>query len=188
MFYKKKWLVNHHKLLLTALGLLTLLFITSGFFKPTFINRQYWLQGIVGITRHPYGVGVGNFGELSADPRNHLFGLKSFSSVAHNLPLEIVAGLGIFGLYFVWWLYHVVKQAINQTKSSTITFTAAFVALSTNFLFDNTYFIPSMLWLWFLLLGLIEQKSETQSPLNLNSITLLISGFLLLSSLWLALI
>lgn len=145
------------KLVLGLLALALSLFVIVGVNKPTFTNRQYFLQSLAGIYHNPLGIGMGNFSEISANPKNWIFGLSGFSSIAHNIVLEVMAGIGIFGLTFAYWLYKVSREVWEGKKGDTI-YKAVFFALLVNFLFDSTYFIPAMLWLWFVSLGLVQAR------------------------------
>ncbi len=144
-----------------VVGLLVLAFMFLGLSKPTFLNRQYWLQGVVGWWRNPFGVGMGNFGRVSADVRNHVFGLSEYSSVAHNVFLEFLVGMGVFGLFFWWWAVKNVMEPFIMGKVKSSLISGLVLALGINFLFDMTYLVASMWWLFLFLLGLmIEGESS----------------------------
>lgn len=145
-----------------VVGLLVLAFLFLGMTKPTFFNRQYWLQGLVGWWRHPFGLGMGNFGKVSGDIRNHMFGLSSYSSVAHNVLLEFLVGMGVLGLVFWWWFlkYAVEPFFIGRIKPSLID--GLVLALGVNFLFNTTYFVAPMWWVFMFLLGVLEKQLETR--------------------------
>jgi hypothetical protein len=104
---------------------------------------------------------MGNFREISKDPGNHILGFWGFSSVAHNIALEVLSGLGILGFVFVYWLYKVLSDLWSDKSKKNILYKSVFFALTVNFLFDSTYFIPTMLWLWFTTLGLSLQVLES---------------------------
>lgn len=144
--------------LFMALGLF--LFVFTGFFKPTLYSRPYFVQGIVGFFRNPLGVGMGNFGEISADTANHIWGMNQYSTMTHNLVLEVLAGMGLLGLPFVYWLVASAGDVWKNRKKGDLVSQAAFVALSVNLFFDTTYYIPTMLWLWFILLGMSQARSD----------------------------
>jgi len=136
------------------------LFVFAGAQKITLLSRPYFVQGIVGFIRNPQGVGMGNFGSISSDPANHLLGMSDLSSVAHNIILEILTGMGVFGFAFLAWLAVVLKGIWRNNKKNDIVFQAIFISLGVNFLFNTTYCIPAMLWLWFATLGLAQSKKE----------------------------
>ena len=150
----RKGLVKHKRLIWFFIALSTTLFLYAGTKKSTLLSRPYFIQAIAGFLHHPLGVGVRNFPAISSDPANQLFSMRGFSVLAHNIILEFMTGMGIIALVFIAWLTQI-GQAVWQNKSSkTFLFQALFVALSINFLFDYTYIIPTMLWLWFMTLGL----------------------------------
>lgn len=155
LFVKKK--VNFRKYV-WVFGVIALVFVLFGFKKQVLLNRQYWIQGVVGVVRKPMGVGVGNFGELSRDGKNHVFGLDGYTSNAHNLLLELVGGMGLIGLYFVWWFVKVIGDLVKKDNGKHMGMMAMFLALSVNFMTDSTYLVPTMMWLWFLMLGYLSKK------------------------------
>lgn len=152
--FSRKGFSKHKKLVWFFIVSLIALFLYTGTIKSTLLSRPYFVQAIIGFLRHPLGVGVRNFAAISSDPANQLFGMKGFSILAHNIILEFMTGMGIFSLVFIVWLTKVI-QGIWQNKSpKTLLFQALFITLGVNFLFDYTYIIPTMLWLWFMSLGL----------------------------------
>jgi hypothetical protein len=153
MFGTKK--ISKEKIVRWVVGFLVMAFLLLGMTKPTFLNRQYWIQGLVGWWRNPLGLGMGNFGELSGDVRNHLFGLKSYSSVAHNVLLEFLAGMGILGLLFWWWAIKFVVEPFTVRKVRQNLMSGLVLALGINFMFDMTYFNGSMWWIFMFLLGTV---------------------------------
>ena len=136
------------------LGVLLFLFFAKS--KPTILGRVYYAQGVAGLVKHPYGVGVGNFTEISADPANHLLDLREFSSVAMNIILEMFTGIGVFALVFFIWFIKVLVSVLENSANKNLVAKVIFIALTVNFMFDFTYFVPTMLWLWFISLGLSQ--------------------------------
>jgi len=159
LFYKKGWLGQKKDLFWIFISLAAILFIFAGFLKPTVYSRAYFLQAASGFWHNFWGVGVGNFGEISANPENHLFGLDNYSSLTHNIFFEFLVGMGVLGFSFVWWFLRVVKGFLKTKTEKAIPYQAFFIALAANFFFDTTYVIPTMLWLWFIALGLGQEKS-----------------------------
>ena len=129
-------------LVLTIIVLLTL--------KTPF---RYLLQGIVGIYKYPLGVGVGNYKIITLDRTTNIFRATSFSPMAHNIIIEIISGLGIFAISFIFWLVEVINYVFKKNNNNNNLWAAVFLGLSINFLFDFTYFIPTMVWLWLISLG-----------------------------------
>lgn len=138
----------------------SLLFILLGISKRTFFNRQYWVQGILGWWRHPLGLGMGSFGKLSEDVSNHFFGLSNFATVAFNLPLEILVGMGVLGFYFWWWLYKYVVKLFVDGKIRPTQVSGLVVALGVNFMFDSTYFVAPMWWVFLFLVGVMSGRGN----------------------------
>ena len=143
-----------------ALIIIIGIFIFMGLSKTTLLSRQQYFQSIVGLWKHPGGVGIGIFEVISKNPDYHLWGMSAFSTVTHNLPLEILAGMGWAGLIFIYWMIKQIKMVVKSKDKRILVYQAAFIALTVNFMFHLSYFAPSLLWLWFLLLGLISEKDS----------------------------
>jgi hypothetical protein len=147
-----------------SIAVMVLLVVVTLFFaqrKSLLFSREYFIQGLAGLIHNPLGVGVGNFEEISSNTSNQIMGATSFSSVAHNLPLEFLTGLGIFGLVFLYFYVRVAIDSIRNYKTDPVS-CLMFLSLSVNFLTHFTYAIPVMLWLWFLLMGLIYPQNTLQ--------------------------
>lgn len=125
-------------------------------YKSLLFSRSYFIQGLIGLINNPLGVGMGSFDVISMDPNNQLFGFNSVSTLTHNLPLEFLTGMGIFGFVFVYFFVITASDALIRIKNNPV-FSLIFLALSINFFFDFTYAIPMMFWLWFISLGLIQR-------------------------------
>lgn len=158
--YMFKSKIGKEKLIRWVLLLSVLSFLFLGLSKPTFLNRQYWVQGVVGWWRYPFGLGMGNFGELSGDVRNHVFGLSNYSSVAHNVLLEFLVGMGVLGLSFWWWFIKYVIEPFVVGKRKPFLVGGLVLALGINFLFDYTYFISPMWWMFMFLMGKFIEKRD----------------------------
>ena len=87
---------------------------------------------------------------------NFLFSNEK-TAFAHNIVLEVVVGVGVLGVFFVAWLIKVLLDIVRRGKSL---YSALFVALTVNFFFDTTYYIPTMIWLWFIFLGFSQKSAE----------------------------
>lgn len=140
----------------SVLFLCALLFIIAGMSKTTIFSRPYFFQSLMGLIFYPLGVGVGNFGIISSDPMTHIWGMKDFSIVVHNIVLEFFSGLGFLGIVFLIWLLKVCRDVFLKAGKDNFLYPSLFFALLSNFLFDSTYFIPTMLWIWFILLGISQ--------------------------------
>jgi hypothetical protein len=128
------------------LGICFLLFICFGVGKTTLFARPYFLQGLDGLIKYPFGTGIGNFSMVSSD-----------SSLAHNIILEVVSGVGVYSVVFILWLVKIFQPLFK--KGGNTLYIALFLTLSANFMFDTTYTVPTMLWLWFATLALIEPQA-----------------------------
>ncbi len=76
------------------------------------------------------------------------------TNVVHNVILEFLVGMGVFSSVFFLWLYKAFRYLINTRN---IMLVAVLISIFTNFLFDTTYVIVGMLWLWFATLGIVEK-------------------------------
>lgn len=151
--YRENWLKKYPKLVISALILPVVLFLLVGLFKTTLYSRLYFVQGLLGFFKYPFGVGMGNFGRLS----NEILFLdeEAKAALAHNIVLEVVSGVGVWAIIFIYWLANVLKDTFRRGH---VLYSALFVGLSANFFFDTTYYIPSMIWLWYMLLGLAQEE------------------------------
>lgn len=131
----------------------------------TVMRLNYWRETLGIIITHPWvGVGLGNFN-------------LEMSRFAHNSYLQIWAEMGIFGLIsFVWIVYVVFKTCLKNLAQSLYRnqlaglFAASAVFLIHNFL-DFTFFLPEVVWVWWVILGLlwfegakIDLKSSFNQP------------------------
>ena len=137
-----------------------LIFMIFNSHKSLFLNRQYYIQGVWGLFKYPLGLGIGRFGVISADPQSHLFGLAGYSGVAFNILLEVLTGVGVFGVVFVAWFVSVIHKVLTVKDVNKSLFRAMFLGLAANFFFNITYFDPGVLWLWFMTLGLLSPKTD----------------------------
>ena len=164
LFNKLGLTKKFRKFYLLFLVLTAGLFLFAAFFKSTLLARPYFGQALWGLSKWPWGVGVGNFGIISADPQSPWWSVPRVGIVttsAHNIALEMVSGMGILGLVFVFWLVYVLVDILKNSKKAL--FTAIFLAIGVNFMFDITYYIPTMLWLWFVSLGLAQEYGAKKS-------------------------
>lgn len=142
VYYKEGRGVGSKKIFALVLAATVIMFIFSSTFKTTLFSRPYIAEGINSFLVSPLGIGVGKFGDISKE-----------SALAHNIILEILAGMGIFSFIFIYWLIKVFK--FLKTQGISVLYSAVFLAIFANFFFDTTYTIPTMVWLWFITLGLI---------------------------------
>jgi len=154
LFTRGKWLAKYRKVLWFFLGLALALSLFAGTTKTILFSRPYFVQAVLGFMRNPWGVGMGNFYIISSNPANQLLGMHGLSGFTHNLVLEFMVGMGFLGLIFVAWLTRVMLSLWQDKDPQNLPFQAIFITLGVNFLFDYTYIIPTMVWLWFMVLGL----------------------------------
>jgi len=118
-------------------------------FFSTAARLNYWKEALGIIQAHPFtGVGLGNFN------------LKA-SRYAHNSYLQIWAEMGVLGLFaFVWIAYTVLKSCVKNLaqlpykRGGACLLIASLVFLMHNFL-DFTFFLPEVVFVWWVILGLI---------------------------------
>lgn len=161
LFYKQGKFDKYKKVIWLFFGLMTILFLVASTQKTLLFSRQYWVQGVLGLIDNPMGVGYGNFGEISKNTAYHIWNLTSFSRTTHNIFLEILVGIGYSGVLFILFFIFLCLELMFSIKKKEYIYQAMFVALSVNFFFDFTYLIPSMLFIWFMLLGLSQEEKES---------------------------
>ncbi|MBU0572385.1 hypothetical protein KKH23_01810 [Patescibacteria group bacterium] len=155
LFAKRGWLNKYKKFFGLLTVLLAALFLYTGTIKSTLLSRPYFIQGLVGFIHNPFGVGVGSFTYISgSSATNQLLNMRGFSGLTHNIVLEFLVGMGVLGLTFVAWLTQALESVWKNKEQKNLLFQAIFITLGVNFFFDYTYVIPTMLWLWFMSLGL----------------------------------
>jgi len=157
---KYGWLKKYKKYF-DLLTIITLgLFLIAGSQKTLLFSRDYYFQAASGIIDNPFGVGLGNFSEISYDPKYHIFGMDSYAKFVHNIVLEIFVGIGIFGVVFLYWLIKAILDILKVKNPQGKIAASVFLALTVNFFFDYTYFVPTLLWLWFASLGLSQALNK----------------------------
>lgn len=130
-------------LAVAAIGIFSALLIYFGIRKPTLTARPYFMEAIMSIFKRPLGIGMGNFATVSPE-----------TNIVHNIVLEVEAGMGVFSIIFIIWLYKVFV-AVFVKRGGEILYNALALTIFTNFFFDSTYVIPGMLWIFFAVLALI---------------------------------
>jgi len=159
LFNSKGWVEKYKKIFYGLMVVGVILFLIAGIQKSILFQRQYYIQAIAGLIDKPMGVGMGNFHTISDNEKYHIWGLSDFSVWTHNIVLEVLSGLGVFGIVFVVWLIKVVKDVWEKKDKKTLIYRTVFFCLLTNMMFHSTYFLPAMLWMWFLSLGLSQTKT-----------------------------
>jgi hypothetical protein len=135
-----------------VVSLFVVVFVAFSSQRPLLLSRPYYFQSVAALWRHPLGVGMGHFGKVSSEDYFYMTGMGSNSSLAHNLALEFVVGMGWLGLLFVGWWVRVVWKVVGSRGKDQVPIEAVWLALSVVFLFTTAYMIPSFVWIWFLLL------------------------------------
>jgi hypothetical protein len=152
--FRGRYLTVNKKFLWFFLCLALTLFLFAGTYKTLIFSRPYFVQAVLGIIHNPFGVGMGSFYLVSSDPANQRLGMHGLSGFTHNIVLEFMVGMGFLGLIFVAWVAKVTLNLLKDKDPKNLPFQAIFITLGVNFLFDYTYIIPTMAWLWFMALGL----------------------------------
>jgi len=123
----------------------------------TIMRLNYWKGAIEIIKVHPLiGIGLGNFN-------------LNMSRYAHNSYLQIWAEMGILGLFsFLWMICVVIKSYFRDSaqlfyeNQAACLFSASAVFLVHNFL-DFTFFLPEVVFVWWVILGLIMVGNQKGS-------------------------
>lgn len=156
--WMREWWIVHKKKMIVGAIVLVGIFLIMGLGKVTLGARDYYVQVVAGlVTKYPWGVGWGNFQKISHDSSTHWWGRGDFSSVVHCLPLEWLAGMGWLGLVGWIWLGFVSWRIGFVSKRDKGMWRAVYWAMLINFCLDTTYLIPSMWWLWMVVIGLAEE-------------------------------
>jgi O-antigen ligase len=141
---------------------------------------EYFSQGIKGFLERPFfGWGLGNY--IYPSQKYVSQNLSQVSS-ALNLPLTLLAEVGIFGFFlFLFFVILIIKEINYQEKPIYF----LFFYLSLNFLTDYTYSIYGLFLFWFLILGLSikEKKANLTNLYSIFSLLTLIFLFLKINGL-----
>jgi len=121
--------------------------------KSLLNSRPYFRQALIGFTKYPLGVGVGNFYKISQDTSNSFISSADTSFLVHNIVLEFLSGMGIFSITFILWLFYEINTIFKNVAKNNLLARCIFIAITINFMFNSVYAIPTMLWLWFAALG-----------------------------------
>lgn len=160
LFYKNKAVQKNKSLIRITLALLFAIFVFISSQKTLFLSRLYFIQAIQAFLKNWKGIGIGNFKLISNNPEYYIQGLDNYSLFAHNIILEFMVGMGIFSLPFVVWLGKIILQIIKYQKTQGRLYAAIFLALSTDFMFDFNYFVPTMVFIWMASLGVFQKIAK----------------------------
>jgi hypothetical protein len=131
--------------------------IFFSFSKTIIFSRPYFLEGLVGVLSYPFGSGIGNFMPISEAGKMTLE-LNAISKYAHNLFIEMLAATGILSIPFFVFVYKAGKSLLEKEKGLSFLVT---ISIFANFMTDYTYFIPTMLFIFFINLGLAQKNFKT---------------------------
>ena len=101
---------------------------------------------------------MGGFGVLLQE-NSSLLSTFGYSSIADNILLDMIAGLGLLSIPFFVWLV-TISKGLYISKSNNVEYKLFFVILTVNFMFNHIYVIPVILWMWFAALGLWQEKES----------------------------
>jgi hypothetical protein len=150
--------------------------------KSLLFNRPYYIQAVASIFTYPWGVGVANFDLISDDPRFHFLGFSGFSRVTHSILLEFMSGMGVLVVYFWWWCYRIYKVYLEKMVIND--YSLALVALIVDFIFNPTYFVTPMLWLFVVLLPLTSEEKSRENHGIVGTGLVVMAIFILLGGLF----
>lgn len=160
ILFKNKIKFVNNKYLWALVGLIFfVIFLFASANKSIISSRPYFYQAIKGFVEHPLGVGLGNFYYISNDPMFRANDAVNFSFYTHNIVLEMLVSVGVLSVVFIYWLFESLKFTWQKFKKTGDIFALIFIVLTVNFMFDYTYFIPTMLWIWFGSLGLALKRN-----------------------------
>ncbi len=126
-------------------------------------RNSFFLSGVRAVSDYPiFGVGFGNFGPASFRYNDlHLF----WSRTSHNIFLDMATELGLPAMLA---FLGVVFYAIKKSRKDMVFF--VFIGLLANFQMYYSFKIYSVLFIFFILLGLMfENKRAANNSLNLDS-------------------
>lgn len=151
IFYRLGFNKRYKKIFVIALTVIAVIFVLAGAFKTTLFGRVYYAESVVGFINHPLGLGMGRFYQISVG------GSVTASSYVHNIILEFVLGMGIFSVFFLWWLVRILYSMFKE-KGRDVLFSAVFILMFVDFCFGITYSIPVFILVWFISLGLAQKR------------------------------
>lgn len=148
--------------------------------KPYLVNVLsnrliYWQQAKESIKLRPiFGVGAGNFGNLSEKHRQQP---DDYTDTAHNLFIEVLAENG--GIAFVGFSLFILVVVISAFQNYSL-YSLLFFYLLLNFQTDYTYQIYSLFIFFMILAGLIYREKNHWRGKTIYGILVILIGFILL--------
>jgi len=64
--------------------------------------------------------------------------------------------VGLLSLVFAYWLFKVIRKIWNSRGREGLGYRVAFIVYTINMLFFASFYSPTILWIWFLLLGMVN--------------------------------
>jgi len=109
-----------------------------------YTRLDYWKEALKIILHHPLtGIGIGNFNLLQ-------------SRYAHNSYLQLGAEIGILGLiFFVWLIIKIIRDGLRNGTAYKNVFLFAITVFLFHNLFDFSFFLPEVSFIWWVILGLL---------------------------------
>lgn len=148
---EKKTIKNTRYLRTVEITILVSIFAVLIYFSTTkslFFSRPYYIESLISIIKNPLGIGMGNFDMVSRETNN-----------VHNVVLEVINGLGILGVFFIIFLLKAIQALFY--KNTNIAAATIWIGIFANFLFDSTYVIPGLLWIWYISFAYLKTPGST---------------------------
>ena len=140
-------------------GLLVVIFL--GWNKSWLAVLVYGWQGMVAWLAKPSGYGMGNYFSVSTNFFPYWGGNTYQTAFAHNAVIEMLVGIGYWGIVYLIWLISVVMQIIKLKSDETL-YKSIFLLLITTTMLDVSYAIPSLVWMMGLSLGLAQGEKKAK--------------------------
>lgn len=139
-----------------VLVMLSVLFISASINKSALFSRPYFKQSVESFTKYPFGIGMGNFTKISLKYFEETGDPGKFSVYTHNIYLEALSGVGILSIPFLVFL---ILSVTGSLKRSGV-WSSLYIAMFISFMFDTSYTIPGLIWIWFMVYGASQRKTE----------------------------
>lgn len=150
-----------NKTSILILVFISVMFISSSINKSVIFSRPYFGQSIESFIKYPTGVGMGNFSKISLEYYNATKQSEKFSIYTHNIYLEALSGVGIFSIPF---LIFIILSTLDVVKNKT-SWSALYLAILVNFMFDTSYTIPGIIWIMFMTYGASQRENREKNEI-----------------------
>lgn len=141
------------------IGLCVIFFVLSGINKTTIFDRPYFGQSIQAFAKHPFGVGMGNFKQISAEYYSNGTDGGQLATTTFNIFFEALSGVGIFSVLLLIFLISVVGDLFKDNNHN-VTWGAVLLTILTNFMLDASYNTPSLMWIFFMAIAIFQSKQR----------------------------